>query len=88
MGPMERLALSWGKCPAVYPAAAGLSLLSHIGMKRPAGPKLGTRELEDSHSEITRGSKNAFLRRRDQNRSLNIVQNVEPAQSSQTRHKL
>ena len=30
--PMERLALSWGMRPAVYPAPAGLlSLLSHIG---------------------------------------------------------
>jgi len=32
MEPMERFALSWGTCPAVYPAMAGLlSLLSHIG---------------------------------------------------------
>jgi len=36
--PMERLALSWGKSPAVYPAIAGLlSLLSHIGGKQFVG---------------------------------------------------
>ena len=81
VGPMERLALSWGNARQFTKLL--LSLLSHIGKEWLAEPKLTAGEI----IVPDRGSKSAVLRTRGQNHSSSTARSVELVQSSQTPHK-